>query len=191
MAADKTVARDIARLRREIQQIEDYVYPLKGDLETQRFFLQLKRSASVRGIVLEFHVALEDLLTDWLKAYLVGVRPEDLYRLRGAKALREALDGILSGGGSIGFDKKLMLLRGFRLIRRSEHTKLTELNRLRNKCGHKWELDALLRRNIKRHHPKRHLIEFRGRSILNPEAVREFAGEYGNLYYKLFLRFLA
>ena len=190
MASDKTLARDVARLRREIQLIENFVYPLSGNLEEQRFFLQLKRSASVRGIVLEFHVALEHLLTDWLKAFLVGVRPEDLHRLRKAKTLRHALDDILSGGGSIGFDKKLTLLGGFGLVRKSEHKKLTELNRLRNKCGHNWELDALLRRRIRRHHPKPHLIEFRGRSILNPNAVREFAAAYGNLYYKLFLRFL-
>lgn len=188
MATDKTLARDISRLRREIQQIEDLVYPLRGDLEKQRFFLQFKRSSSVRGIVLEFHVALEAMLTDWLKACLFGVRPEDFYRLRRAKTLRRALDDVL---GSIGFDKKLTLLRGFGLIRKSEYTKLTELNKVRNKCGHNWELDALLRRKIKRHHPKRPLIEFRGRSILNPEAVGEFAAEYGNLYYKLFLRFLS
>ncbi len=133
-------------------------------------------------------LATEDLLTGWLEAHMLGVRRESLHHLSRSRSKKaRAIDDILSGGGSLGFDTKLSLLKGFGLIRQPRYEKLAELNRIRNKCSHNWELNALIRRRTKRTAPKRWLVEFRGKNLLDPEVTRQFAREYGRLYFSLFL----
>ncbi|HEX4920458.1 MAG TPA: hypothetical protein VFV92_06930, partial [Candidatus Bathyarchaeia archaeon] len=79
MPSEQKLQTDIRRLSREIKEIESTIYGPTGDLYNQRFLLQLKRNHAIRGVVLELHLAIEDLLDGWLKSYLLAVSPRLLH----------------------------------------------------------------------------------------------------------------
>ena len=77
---------------------------------------------------MQLHTAIEDLLDVWLKSYLLGVPAE--MRNKAARSRRmtaRAIDDLLTGGSSIGFDRKLKLLLALRLLRQPTCKKLNEL----------------------------------------------------------------
>lgn len=183
---------DIRRLRKEIQEIESTIYGPTGDLYDQRFLLQLKRNHAIRGVVLELHLAIEDLLNGWLKSHFLAVSPRLLHgSSRNKSKIARTVDELLEGGGALGFEKKLNLLRAIGLIRKSVYDKLVELNRVRNKCSHNWELDAVIRKKAKKRVPKRRLLEYRGRNLFDIAVLKDFASEYGSMYYRLFMKVYA
>jgi hypothetical protein len=99
-----------------------------------------------------------------------------------------AIDDLLIGGNSIGFDRKLKLLLALRLLRQPTCKKLNGLNRLRNKCSHNWLLKVRLRKRLKPYVPKPPLLQFKNRDLHTPAALQDFAADYGRLYAWLFVR---
>jgi hypothetical protein len=188
----ETLVRKARFLRREIEDIQSYFYSLsdRKDLESQCFFLNLQRQDVVRGIVLQLHLALEDLISHWLKYRLLGISPTGNKSITRTKPVASrSLASILEGERSLRLPQKVELLRGLQLIDRRFHQKLKQLNRMRNVCAHNWELNILIRRGIKRKNPKRPALEYRHQNLYRVPVVKEFIAEYGSLYYKLFLKF--
>src|ERR1700704_2252679 len=113
MPNERLLKRDINRLRCQIEEIESSIYRPKGDLYNQRFLLQLKLKHAIRGVVLELHLAIEELLNHLLMSHFVGISGEDLHksRKRWSRDFR-TLEDLFAGAGSIGFEKKIVLLRG-------------------------------------------------------------------------------
>lgn len=180
----------IRRISREIQEIDEFFYTIEDDdLDQVYGMLERKRDDMVRSTVLQLHTSIEDLLDIWIKSHLLGVSP----RARNVEARRRrvrgrAIDDILKGGRAIGFDAKLRLLLALGLIRRPLYRRLEALNQLRNKCSHNWLLKGHVRKGIKPHLPKRPLLQYNGRDLHRVEVLKDFAGEYGLLYARLFIK---
>ena len=183
----------IKRVSTEIEEIESYFYGgTREDIETRLYLLQLKRENVIRSIVLELHLALEDLITSWLKSYLLNCRPRSLDRaLRRRTILTRNVDDFLGGDAPIGFAKKLSLARLTGFVGGATYSKLRDLNKLRNRCSHNWLLNIVIRRGVKRRKSKKHLLEFRGLNLYEVGPFKEFTREFASLYYKLFSRLYA
>jgi hypothetical protein len=67
---------------------------------------------------------------------------------------------------------------------------LMELNTLRNKCSHNWLLKTPVRRGKRPRQKKPPLLLYRGRDLHNVAVLEDFAGEYGAIYVKMFVKFL-
>ncbi|MFP5227937.1 MAG: hypothetical protein ACLGXA_09930, partial [Acidobacteriota bacterium] len=112
----KRVEAAIKRLTREIQQMDELFYP---DNPKERYLyagmLEHKRDDFVRGFVIQIHTAIEDIL-DQLITFAVTGSTRGHHRLRSQSA--KALRGLLVGGESIGFHRKLSLAVALRVISR-------------------------------------------------------------------------
>ena len=109
----------IRRLQKEISQIDAIVYDAPGDAAERYWMLEHKRDDVVRGVVLQLHTAIEDLLD--VKSYLLGVPAEMRNKATRARRMTaRAIDDLLTGGNSIGFDRKLKLLLALRLLRQPQ-----------------------------------------------------------------------
>ena len=103
-----------------------------------------------------------------------------------ARALRK----MLFGAGSIGFDMKLNFATALGLINARTKDKLTQLNTLRNKCSHNWLLKVPIRRGMRPKQKKPPLLLFQGRDLHKVAVLKDFAGEYGIIYVRLFSKYL-
>lgn len=188
-SGDQRLRRKIARISKEIEDIDGFFYNIKDDDLAQVYgMLERKRDDMVRSTVLQLHTAIEDLLDSWLKSYLLGVPPQQ--RKTRARRRGRVADDLLKGGRALGFDAKVRLLVAVGLIRKPLHSKLETLNQLRNKCSHNWLLSARIRRGIKPHLPKRPLLQYDGRDLHKIPALKDFVRDYGQIYFRLFLRIL-
>lgn len=187
----RSVETRIARLNREIAAIDRFFY-LSNENQDRSLYvgmLERKRDDMVRSAVLQMHTAIEDLLNSYIICTLLNVKPEQrLHRMR-TKAGR-ALRRMLFGSGSLGFDMKLNFALALGLISESTREQLRELNTLRNRCSHNWLLKVPVRHGRRPRQKKPPLLLYKGRDLHNVGAIKEFAGEYGPVYYKLFLRYL-
>jgi len=192
-AKEQALQRQIRKLSEEIKAIESTIYLAHdNDPYNQRFLLQQQRNHAIRGVVLELQLAIEDLLNVWLKAYVLRCKPIDRNAAGGKKPkLARAVDQLLEGAGALNFERKLDLAEGTGLINKAIHDRLRELYRIRNKCSHNWLLDTPIRRRIQRRQPKRRLLEYRNKNLFEISVLRDFAAEYGSMYYKLFLKVYA
>lgn len=189
----RRLERKMKRLLSKIEEIESTIYKdPEEDPYNQHFLLQQRRNHAIRGVVLELQLAIEDLLNVWLKSYVLRCKPtlRDTAARKNPK-LALAIDQLLEGSGSINFERKLDLAEGTGLIRKTEHERLRELYKIRNKCSHHWLLNEPVRRKIKRSQPKRRLVEYRNKNLFDVAILKDFAGEYGTMYYKLFLKVYA
>jgi hypothetical protein len=178
--------RKIARLRREIERIDELFYGGGSDDSEIAFQLERKRDAVVRSAVIQTHLEIEDLLTDWLTPRILGTRSKKQGRRLRSKSAR-ALHNVLR---DLGFEKKLNLAVVARLITSKTFERLAELNRLRNRCSHNWLLKVVVRRGKKPKEKKPPLLLYRGRDLHKVAVFDQFASEYGRLYVKLFLKSL-
>lgn len=185
--------RKIKKLSDEIAEIESTIYTdAEGDAYNQHFLLQQKRNHAIRGVVLELQLAIEDLLNVWIESFFLRCKPTVRNRVARRKPkLARVLDQLLEGSGALSFERKLDLAEGTGLIRRREHGKLRELYRVRNKCSHHWLLDTAVRKRIQRNQPKRRLLDYQNRNLFQIEVLKDFAGEYGSMYVKLWMRVYA
>jgi hypothetical protein len=90
--------------------------------------------------------------------------------------------------GSIGFDMKLNIAVAIKLLTPATRDRLTELNKLRNRCSHNWLLKGPIRRGRRPAQKKPPLLEYRGRDLHKVSVLKKFYGEYGPIYLKLFLK---
>jgi hypothetical protein len=183
----KTVEAAIRRLTREIEEIDRFFYKVNeiDDRASYAHMLERKRDDMVRSAVLQLHTAIEDLLNSYIAMNVLGNDRRRLSRTDSGKALQK----MLFGSGSIGFEMKLNLARALGLINTKTKGRLAALNTLRNKCSHNWLLKAPVRRGKRPAQKKPPLLLYEGRDLHNVAALEDFAGEYGAIYLKLWLKF--
>ena len=184
--------RKISRLSREITDIEDFFYHSNrdGDQLLHADMLERKRDDIVRSAILQMHTAIEDVLTSWIFCRMSGTGPTTRKARERTKS-GKALMRMLSGGGSLGFDMKLNLAVALDLVSEKMRATLAELNGLRNKCSHNWLLRVPVRRKRKPHQPKLPLLMFRGRNLHDADVLKDLIREFGGLYGRIFLKYLA
>jgi hypothetical protein len=187
----RAVESKIARLNRELADIENYFYHINET--TDRFLhasmLEHKRDDIVRSAVLQVHTSIEDLLMSHIASVVLGVKPEERskgMRTTAGKALRK----MLYGAGSIGFDMKLSFASALGILNSQTVKKLSELNTLRNKCSHNWLLKTPVRRGKRPKQKKSPLLLYRGRDLHKVDVLKDFAAEYGSIYTRLFLKYV-
>lgn len=142
----RSVETKIARLEREIAQIDKHFYQTNATEDRVLYagMLERKRDDMVRSAVLQLHTSIEDILNTAIICRVLDVKSENRkpkMRSTAGKALRK----VLFGAGSIGFDMKLNLAVSLGLLDATTKTKLMELNTLRNKCSHNWILKSTVR----------------------------------------------
>jgi len=179
--SEKYIERKIARFNRDLQKIDEVFYPFganEGDREAVSYMLERKRDNLIRAGVLQLHTAIEDLLNQYLMhSILKGKKPQSD---RG-----KALQRMLYGAGSLGFDMKLNFAVTLGLISATLREKLMELNTIRNKCSHNWILNARVRRGRRPRQTKPPLLYFRGLDLHNIDHLRDFFDEYAAIYLRL------
>ena len=187
----KSIETKIARLVREIAEIDEFFY--KGSASEDRLLyagmLERKRDDMVRSAVLQLHTAIEDVLNSYIICNVLNTKPEERsrkMRSHGAHALRK----MLLGASSMGFDMKLNLALTLRLITAKTKDKLMLLNTMRNKCSHNWLLKAPVRRGKRPKQKKPPLLLYGGQDLHSVAVLKEFISEYGVIYAKLFVKYL-
>lgn len=188
----KSVEAKIRRLTREIATIDEFFY--RGNEREDRVLyagmLEHKRDDMVRSAVLQMHTAIEDLLNSTIVCRILNVKPEDRRSKQGRHRGR-ALRKMLSGAGSLGFDMKLNFAVALGLLSNTTKEKLMVLNTLRNKCSHNWILKAPVRQGKRPRQRKPPLLLYDGRDLHKVDTLEEFAGDYGSVYYRLFVKYLS
>lgn len=180
----KSIESAIRRLTREIEEIERFFYRPneKGDRFLYAGMLERKRDDVVRSTVLQMHTATEDLLNSYLAANITGAIR------RGRSQSARALNKMLYGGGSLGFEMKLNLALALRLINGRTRERLVILNTLRNKCSHNWILNVPVRHGRRPAQKKPPLLLYEGRDLHSVSTLKEFVDEYSGIYLKLFIK---
>jgi hypothetical protein len=183
------VERKIAHLTREITEIDDYFYRVneKEDRYLYAGMLERKRDDMVRSAVLQIHTAIEDNLNSLIICHFMGVGPEHRKTKLRTNSGR-ALQKMLFGGGSIGFDMKLNFAMALGILNPTVKQRLTLLNTLRNKCSHNWILNLPQRRGRRPREKKLPFLSYKGHDLHKVAVFEDFAAEYGPIYYKLFLK---
>lgn len=177
----------IKRLTREIADIDKLFYHSQEieDRVAYTSMLDHKRDDIVRGTVIQMHTAIEDLLDTMIICSVLNVKPEER-RTKFNSNYGNALLDLLKGERSIGFSSKLLLAVALRLISKAVRDKLITLNTLRNKCSHNWLLKSTVRLNIRRKKKKKALLNYQGRDLHRVEVLKDFYGEYGDIYVRLY-----
>jgi hypothetical protein len=141
----KSVESAIKRLTSEIEEIDRFFYSPSGNDDRVAYagMLERKRDDVVRSIVLQLHTSIEDLLNSYITFSITGTTRHNRQsgRSQSARALRQ----MLYGGGSLGFEMKLNLALGLRIISGKTKERLVALNTLRNKSSHNWLLKVPVR----------------------------------------------
>lgn len=181
----------IKRLTSEIITIERFFYG--GEENGDRFLyagmLERKRDDLVRSVVLQLHTAIEDILNIAINCGALDVNPEN--RLRAMRSVRgKALQKMLVESGSLGFAMKLNFAVALGLMTTTTRDKLLILNTLRNKCSHNWLLNVKQRRGKRPNQEKPPLLRYQGRDLHKISVLEEFAVDYGNIYVRMFVRYL-
>ena len=184
----KRIEAAIKRLTREIEQIDNFFYPV--DTKERHLYagtLERKRDDIVRGIVLQIHTSIEDLLDQHITFAVTGsTRSHRRLRSQSARALRT----ILTGGESIGFHRKLFLALSLRVITKKTKDQRHVLNNLRNKCSHNWLLKVPVRHGRRPAQKKLPLLAYEGRDLHGVAAFEDFVTEFTGIYLKLFMKYL-
>ena len=184
----KRVEAAINRLTREIEQIDQFFYPVdNNDRHLHAGMLERKRDDIVRGIVLQIHTAIEDILDQLILFAVTGsTRAHHRFRSQSADALR----AILVGSESIGFHRKLSLALALGVINKKTKDRLHVLNNLRNKCSHNWLLKVAVRRGKRPAQKKPPLLTYEGRDLHSVAALEDFVVEFASgIYLKLFTKY--
>jgi hypothetical protein len=184
----RSIEAKIARLSREIDEIDEFFYESSKD--DDRFLhvgmLERKRDDMVRAAVLQLHTAIEDILNSQITCRVLNASMENRSKLRSnpARGLRK----MLMGAGSIGFDMKLNFAMALGLLDVRTKDKLMELNTLRNKCSHNWLLKSPVRRGKRPRQKKPPLLSYKGRDLHSVVVLKDFLSDFGVIYGKMFAR---
>jgi len=174
--------RKLTKITADISRIEKSFFLLDDpDLDQRYFELKRKREHMLRSIVLDLHLSIEDIITGAIGNALLRGRP---IRSPVGQTIRD----LLQDDRPLGFRHKLMLARILNLVTRNEFADLTELNAIRNKCGHTWSLDKLTRRKLKPSKPKKPLLRWRGTNLYNTDAFTDFVDHFTKHYLKVWYR---
>jgi hypothetical protein len=175
-------AKRISKITADIARIEKSFFRSDDPDLRQRFYeLQRKREHLLRSIILELHLSIEDIITSAIGNELLQGR---LIRSPSGHAIRDLLEGEYA----LGFRHKLLLARSLNVITRAEFTDLVELNTVRNRCSHNWQLNKVTRRKLKPSKVKKPILRFRGTNLYQTDAFLQFVGLFSRHYVKLWLR---
>ncbi|MGH7249884.1 MAG: hypothetical protein ACREGC_02825 [Minisyncoccia bacterium] len=179
----------ISRLTREISDIDEYLYVSAStkDRDLYAGMLERKRDDIVRAGVLQMHTAIEDLLNDLIIDFILNTESTKRSRKLSTKT-GGAVGELLIGNRSIGFESKLNLAVGLKIISPKLKEKLKRLNTSRNRCSHNWLLNTAIRRGKKPKMKKPPLLNFHGKNLHKVEVFKEFLNEFGAIYTRLFLK---
>jgi len=185
------LSKKIRRLEREIAQIEDIFYlpEKRGDATLHAGMLERKRDDVIRGAVLQLHTAIEDILDSQIMCHVLEVPAHQRMRLMRTHKGR-ALRRLLMTAEGVGFDNKLDLAVALKIISNSRRKRLAVLNTLRNKCSHNWLLKVPVRKGRRPRQMKPPLLLYEGRDVHAIPTFREFIGEYGAIYARMFVEYL-
>ena len=174
----RAVEAKITRLTREIEQIDDFFYKVNQDEDRSLYagMLERKRDDMVRCAVLQMHTAIEDLLNSYITCRVLDVKPENRRRIRNKSA--QALQAMLVGPRSLGFEMKLNFALVLGLITPRTKNRLAELNTLRNKCSHNWLLRVPVRRGKRPTQKKPPLLRYEGHDLHNVDVLEDFLAEF-------------
>lgn len=181
----ETVERNIRRIKREIAEIDAFVYT--EDTEDRFLYLGMlerKREDIVRSTVLQMHTAIENILTTLLLQHVLDLTVEERHRAPRGKAARAMMKMVKE----FSFDKKVELAFGLGVIRQATKTKLSLLGVLRNKCAHNWLLNVRLRHGRKPKDRKPPLLQYGGKNLHHVTVLQDFYGEYAGVYVRLYGR---
>ena len=182
----------INRLSREIAAIDRFFYGASqddADRSLHAGMLERKRDDMVRGIVLQLHTSIEDILNTAIICSIFNVKAESrMQNFRSSKRAR-ALRKLLFGAGSLGFDMKLNLAVSIGIMTATTQEQLTELNTLRNKCSHNWLLRVPVRRGRRPRQQKPPLLQYHGRDLHEVTVLEQFVDEYSPIYLKMFMKY--
>lgn len=172
--------RRIQRLEQEIRQLDEsfYIRAENENSEAYYYSLEIKRENSVRAIVLQLHLAIEDLLDSLLKNHLLKNKKSPA---RGKRAVQRLLEKTLD---NLNYPTKLTLMRALDIVSEPLYQKLLVLNHIRNRCSHDWMLNPRYRKK----ETKRPSLTFKNRSLWEIDVMREFIDEYGKIYLDLFMQ---
>ena len=179
----------IRRLEKEIHQIDEafYVASDSDNDEAYYYSLEVKRENSVRAIVLQLHLAIEDVLKSSIVdhlLYLIGRHKGCGIRRPGLRATRASLADIVE---ELNFPNRLKFSRAIGVLEETLYNQLIVLNQLRNKCSHEWLLDT----RIPRRRVGRPVLLFRNRNLWEIEVLKDFIREYGDVYLDVYGHSLA
>jgi hypothetical protein len=179
----------IRRLEREISEIDRFIYSqdVENDRHSYAGMLERKRDDVVRAAVLQVHTAIEDLLTRFIIHQFLGATSQNRARKLRSKSGR-ALQKTLSGPGSMGFEMKLNFAVALRLLTSTTKARLAELNALRNKVSHNWVLKMPIRRGRRPDQRKPPLLHYRGQDLHRVDVLKQFLGEFGTIYIRLWMK---
>lgn len=183
----KSVESAIKRLTREIEEIDHVFYKFHEPDDRASFAntLERKRDDMVRSTVLQMHTSIESLLDSLIAMNVLGNDRRRLSQTDAGKALQK----MLFGAGSLGFEMKLNLARALRLISTKTKDRLAVLNTLRNKCSHNWLLKGPVRRGKRPAQKKPPLLFYEGRDLHSVVALKDFVSEFTLIYLKLYMKF--
>jgi hypothetical protein len=175
--------RKIAKITADIARIEKSFFTAEeNDLDQRHFELERKRGHLLRGMILELHLSIEDIITGAIGNALLRGHP---IRSPVGQTIRD----LLQDERSLGFLHKLMLARSLGIVKRTEFNDLIELNSVRNRCSHNWQLNRLIRRRLKPSKPKKPLLRWRGKNLYETDAFLDFSGYFTRHYLRLWLRY--
>jgi hypothetical protein len=114
---------------------------------------------------------------------------------RRAKLMRtrrgEALRKLLKTAGGLGFEQKLELAVALKIVPNKRRKRLAILNTLRNRCSHFWLLKVPVRKGRRPRQQKLPLLQYEGRDLHKTTTFRDFLGEYGPLYARMFVDYIS
>ena len=177
----------IRRLTKELGEIDKFFYGSAKDRVLHLGMLERKRDDVVRSLLMQLHTSIEDLMTSMLFSQILGT-DHGKHGKKSRTNRGRALERMLVGGGSLGFDMKLNLAVVVGLFNSSTRDKLKELNAIRNKCSHNWLLNVAVRRGKNPKGTRPLLLNFRGKDLHKVAVLKDFSAEYGRIYYRLFAK---
>jgi hypothetical protein len=102
----------------------------------------------------------------------------------------QTIRDLLQDERAIGFHHKLMLARSLGILRPKEFKDLAELNTIRNRCSHNWQLSRIIRRRLKPGKPKKPILRWRGKNLYETDAFIDFGFYFTRHYLMLWLRYV-
>ncbi|MFA4999438.1 MAG: hypothetical protein WC519_01790 [Parcubacteria group bacterium] len=182
-------------LRNDIDKIKKnhfrFVENLNNDPEALFYATKMEKTLLIRSLIVETHLAIEDFINSLLQISLLKRHPRIKKEKGGITAKNyfnnafEDASSIFYGNNSMGFKKKIILLRIMGVINKRLYEDLDILNTLRNKCSHNWEIESVIRRKIKRDKSKKYVLIFKGKSLFDPKIMINFLDKYNDVLLKI------
>ena len=179
------------KLQEENEEIDSLISPItKSDLDYNLYSLKYRKEQKIRSFIIEFHLAFESQLDDWIRELLIRnnlmirKKKKDILYYKGTKSFYY-IDLLLDDAHALNFTKKLLLVRSLGLIDDRYYNKLKVLNKLRNVCAHDWILDAVIRRGKRRYKKKKFVLDYEGENLLKPKVFKRFLQDYRKIYLRM------